>query len=201
MKRKRTTTNAQVPKPNAKFTSAYRAPRLGKNTWNIVDSFLLPKNENKFNEIHKSFSQFPTKYENISDHIKGRLFETGPFGWNWNVNWLFFKHFETDKIFAENVNEKNRLGWTALHYAAQLDEVEIAKAVIKAGVDIDAKSRFGITALHDAAIRNRLKIGQVLIEAGARLNIKYRNKTALEFAVYYNSGGFAEMLRKKMANI
>ena len=94
-------TNAQTK--NAKL----RTPLIKKDNWKTVDSFLLPQNEMKFNEIHKSFSQFPTKFENISEEIKGKLCRK-------EMNWIFFEHFETQKMFAKNVDEKTKNGWTAL---------------------------------------------------------------------------------------
>merc|ERR1712098_995452 len=173
---------------------------LAKNTWSTAHSFLLPQNEAKFNEIHKSFGPFPTKYENVSEKIRGRLFAT-------DTNWRFFTSFETDEMFAENVTEKNRFGDTPLHKAVFWADSEIAKAVIEAGVDIDAKDEFGMTALHLAVRRNDLEIGKLLTDSGARLNIRSgcvetpKFETALRHAVHFDHREFAEMLRKKMANI
>merc|ERR1712098_502304 len=111
--------------------------------------------------------------------------------------WRFFEHFETEKIFAENVTKKKDFGWTALHWAVRSKEFEIAEALIEAGVDLDAKDQFGLTALHLSVIYTDLKFGKLLIEAGARLNIKSRsNETALDFAVRGNHHEFAEMLQK-----
>jgi serine/threonine-protein phosphatase 6 regulatory ankyrin repeat subunit B len=110
-------------------------------------------------------------------------------------------------MFAENITETNRCAETALHRAVYWSDVEVAKAVIHAGVDIDAKDEFGLTALHRSEFGNDLKIGKLLIESGARLNIRsgcvYTPKfeSALKHAVYHNHHKFAEMLRKKMANI
>jgi len=204
MKRKRTA-NAQVREPKARRASPHSTPLLGKKTWNIVHSFLLRQTEQKLNKIQKHFSQFPTKYENISDDIKRRLYVVNnpKHSMYAKVNCRFFKHFETEKMYAENVTNKNEFGWTVLHYATQRSEVTIAKAVIEAGVNIDATTNVGLTALHWTAIRNDLQIGRALVEADADLNIKYeywQNKTALAMAVACNHNEFAEMLRKKMEN-
>jgi DnaJ-domain-containing protein 1 len=80
---------SQIQKSNEKL----RMFLLKKVIWSTVDGFLLPQNEKKFNEIHKTFSQFPTKFENISKK------EFGAKG----MSWVFFEHFQTQKIFAQNV--------------------------------------------------------------------------------------------------
>jgi len=223
MKKKRKTKSSPIRDPNARRASARRTPLVAKNTWSIVHGFLRPQNEQKFNEIHKSLSQFPTKYENISKDVKDKLRV------NKNIAWLFFKHKETQKVVAENITEKTNCGTTPLHVAVTVNEVEIAKAVIEAGVDIDAKPEDGLqlgmtplhlvairgsyavarvligagaqldfemTALHWAAILNYLEIGRVIVEGGADLNITWNSQTALEIAVKRNHGAFAEMLRK-----
>lgn len=193
MKRKRAERNSPTREPSAKRICAYSTPLLGKETWSTAHSFLLPQNENKFNKMHKSFTQFFTKYEDISDKIR-----KGDFGAVCK-NCLFFKHFKTDKIFAENVNEKYNFGMTALHIAANFNELEIAEAVIEARVNLNAKDIFGMTALHWAAIRNDLKIGRVLIEAGADLKINNGyGKTALEVAVQENHVTFVDMIQKNL---
>jgi len=90
---------------------------------------------------------------------------------------------------------------TSLHFAARMNEVKIASALIEAGVDINAKDDDGWTALHFAAGNDNLEIGKVLVDAGADLNIEsINNETALQFAERYNHGIFATMLRKKMKN-
>jgi ankyrin repeat protein len=188
MKRKHKQKKAKKRESNTGY-AVYKRHLLGKNVWNIVHSFIFLKNEKKFNEIHKSLSQFFTKYENVSDQIKKRLGEK-------SAKWLFFKHFETNEIFAEKVTERTKQGQTVLHLAAQMDEMEIAQAVIGAGVDIDAISGAidGMNALHIAALMNYMKIGQV--------NVKWNpdwgsGRTAREIAVLQNYKEFAEMLHKK----
>merc|ERR1712098_206243 len=167
------------------------------------------------NEIHRSFSQFTTQYENLSSKRKYLFYKSS--------NWKLFKHFETQKIYAEYVAENNKCGWTALHQAVALNDVEIARALIVAGVDIDEQTNTDAlvqsmqaktgwlhmgdhTALHQAAWFNRLEIGRLLVDAGANFNKKWdwgsayvnEDLTALQIAFNRNNGEFAEMLLKKM---
>merc|ERR1712098_626696 len=124
------------------------------------------------------------------------------------ISWFFFKHLETQKMFAQNFDEKTENGKTALHFAARTNKIEIAKALIEAGADIDAKDgEIGWTALHRAALNDHLEIGKVLVDAGADLKIetKYSHETALQIAerhhCAYHSGELAEMLRKKIEQL
>jgi hypothetical protein len=164
-------------------------PLLGKNTWNTVDDFLLPQSETKFHEIHKCFSQFPPKFKNISEEIKERL-DTH------ERSWFFFEHFETQKMFAQNVDVNDKSGRTALFCAAILDEIEIVQAVLEAGVDIDKTDWNGWNALHVAACFGHLEIGKLLIDAGADLKIETKRykETALQIAERFNHVAFVEML-------
>lgn len=203
MKRKLTTTKAKIREPNANFTSAYSTPLLGKNMWNIVKGNLTHQSEKKFNVIHKKFSAFPTKYKNISDDINESFFQFI----RQKMNWRFFKNLETQETYAENITEKATIcGWTALHCAVGTNEVEIAKAVINAGVNIDAKTELvEITALHYAAITNCLEVGRMLVEAGADTDINCtigdcEGVTAMEIALVKNHAAFAEILSKNTTN-
>jgi ankyrin repeat protein len=182
-------TKTQTKNANTKLRTAL----LKKDIWSVVDSFLLFQNEKKFNGIHKSFSQFLSKFENISEDVKKELGAK-------DVSWLFFEHFETQKIFARNVDEKTISKKTALHYATVRNKIEITKAVIEAGVDMDAKDNYGFAPLHYAAHGNLLKIGQMLVDAGASLEIKTEgsNETALKISLRYGDKKFPEMLCKKL---
>ena len=86
-----------------------------------MDGFSLPQSEKQLHEIHKSFSHFPTKFKNISGEMKEKL----------KQNCFFFKHFETQEIFAQNVDEKNERGGTALHCIARLNIIETAQMTTK----------------------------------------------------------------------
>ena len=74
---------------------------------------------------------------------------------------------------------------------------EVAKALIEAGVDVNAKDRWGRTALHCAAVYNHLQIGRMLIDAGADVRAKDEDKeTPLDCAK--RNPEFAEMLQEKI---
>merc|ERR1712034_86478 len=105
-----------------------------------------------------------------------------------------------EKMIAENVDDKDLWERTTLHRAASSNEIEVARAVLEAGVNIDATDYYG-TALHHAVLYGLLEIGKFLIDAGADLKIKTRHKhTTMQIAERYNRRAFVEMLRKAMKN-
>ncbi len=61
-------------------------------------------------------------------------------------------------IFAHgaDVNVRNEAGWAALHLAAELDQLETVKMLVKAGADIYARNKDGQTAL-DVAKKSDLE--------------------------------------------
>merc|ERR1712098_320513 len=148
------------------------APLLRKSTWKTGANFLTPGKEKKFNGSHKSFSGISSDHEyvDVSNEIIEELRSRG------KVPWLFFEHSESRKLFAENVDEKDRNGITALHCATFENLPQVAKALIETGVDVNAKNRWERTALHYAATFNHLQMGKMLIDAGADVRAEDKDK-------------------------
>jgi ankyrin repeat protein len=61
-------------------------------------------------------------------------------------------------------------GMTALHWAAQLDDVKLAKALLSAGASVKAANRYGVTPLELAAVNGSTAMVQLLLDAGADPN-------------------------------
>ena len=94
----------------------------------------------------------------------------------------------------ENINAKDRDGWTALIWASCKGDLEIVKLLVESGADIDAKDNDGWTALMRASWRGYLEIVQYLVEIGADINIKNKDgKTALDLS---DTEEIKEVLRK-----
>jgi len=134
--------------------------------------------------MHRKFDQFCGEYKDVSDEVKAKLEST-------EMDWLFFKDSETHKIVAGNVDKTSqttRFGWTALHRVAVCtdDQFEIARALIEAGVNVNARNSDFRTALHEFARYNDdddAKLARALIEAGAYVNARdNEGRTALHFA-------------------
>jgi ankyrin repeat protein len=55
------------------------------------------------------------------------------------------------ELTTQLVNEKDRSGFTCLHFAANGGQLEIIKSLIEMGADIDCRNKKGWTVLHSAA--------------------------------------------------
>ena len=70
------------------------------------------------------------------------------------------------ETFMMNINEKDLKLNTALHYAAINDDVDICKAILDHGAEIEAKNCYEETALHLAAGENSKNIVSLLLNFG-----------------------------------
>jgi|GEM_PF-2238518 len=99
---------------------------------------------------------------------------------------------------GDDVNAKNEVGFTALHYAAQSNEeyafpgtdtfnrsVDVMRYLISVGADINAKTNLGRTPLHQAAMSEvaDAAVLRYIISQGADVNAKCKNgQTPLDVA-------------------
>merc|ERR1719402_251419 len=109
----------------------------------------------------------------------------------------------------EDVNEAVDI-WTgvpALQKAAAFGLVEVSKALIEAGADVNKVNRaWGLfdTALFIAARIGRPRICEVLINAGADINMKNNEgygKTAIQVAMENNQNAVVDVLKKHGASV
>merc|ERR1719186_832598 len=95
-------------------------------------------------------------------------------------------------------------GLAALHKAALFGWVEVTKALIEAGADVNNMNRvWDGTALIIAAWIGRPKICEVLINAGADINMKNNESyglTALQIAIRYRQKAVYDVLKKHGAS-
>jgi hypothetical protein len=75
-------------------------------------------------------------------------------------------------LLGADVNEKNRQGWTPLHFATVRGKTDCAAVLIAEGVKLDERTGTLKTPLHLAADRGYLAIAQLLVENGATLSAK-----------------------------
>ena len=71
-----------------------------------------------------------------------------------------------------NPNTPGPDGTTAIMWASANDDVELVRALIKAGADVKLKNQFGTTALTEAAIVGSTRSIEALLKAGADPNTK-----------------------------
>ena len=85
-----------------------------------------------------------------------------------------------------DVNAKDMLNRTVLHYAALCGRKEIVEFLISKEADVNAKDVLNCTALHHAALYGRKEVVEFLISKGADVNVKdSSNRTALHYAALY----------------
>jgi hypothetical protein len=75
-------------------------------------------------------------------------------------------------ILGAKVNEANKSGWTALHYATVRNQEAVAKVLLKHGADVNALSKTNNAAIHYCAERDLTEIAKLLIDNGADLGIR-----------------------------
>ncbi|MEE6458563.1 hypothetical protein FKM82_000346 [Ascaphus truei] len=76
--------------------------------------------------------------------------------------------FKEEKV---NINARNNLNRTALHFAVAGNHVEALAFLLSHKARVDVADKHGLTALHLAAWSADLRIMQMLIKAGASQNV------------------------------
>jgi ankyrin repeat protein len=71
---------------------------------------------------------------------------------------------------SADVNAPQVDGTTALHWAAQHDDLEIARVLVKAGANVNSANRYGVTALNLACTNGNGALVEMLLDAGADAN-------------------------------
>ena len=100
-----------------------------------------------------------------------------------------------------NINQKDNIGQTPLHYAVFLDKPEICKYLIKQGADINQRNDEGETTLHLATSGGQQEICKYLIEQGADINEKNdKGETALHLATSQGQQEICKYLIEKGAD-
>ena len=66
-----------------------------------------------------------------------------------------------------DVNAKDNIGWTALHWVASKGNLEIVAALVKAGAEVNVTNKYGLTALQlaqhigdEISVKNAIEEGK-----------------------------------------
>jgi len=62
-------------------------------------------------------------------------------------------------------------GTTALHWAADRDDLPIAQLLVRAGANVNAASRYGVTPMYSAAVNGDAAMIALFLKAGANVNV------------------------------
>ena len=94
---------------------------------------------------------------------------------------------QDEPLWAFNMNDKDKRGWTALHWAASGGHSEALTAIIKEGIDMGILDTDGNSAAHIAAQSNHQAALEVLRQYGLDVNQKNRfNMTPLDYSNEYS---------------
>ena len=95
----------------------------------------------------------------------------------------------------EDLNFRDILGNTALHYLCMNGEYELAELLIIAGGIVEVENNQRITPLHAAAASGSIPLVRLLLEKGADINAQdIEDKTPLIYAISNGQQGIAEFL-------
>ena len=106
----------------------------------------------------------------------------------WNIREFFSDATSSEvseclKRGADPDAREKQGGGTPLHIGANQGRIEVVRALLGAGANVNARERDGWTPLHYAAIRGHTGIAKTLIAAGAGVNAKEEDGwTPLHFA-------------------
>ena len=96
-----------------------------------------------------------------------------------------------------DVNVRDSIGETPLHYAARWGHKGIAELLIANGADVNAKHDYGYTPLHWTANNGHKEVVELLIAKGADVNAKdNQGRTPLDVAIELKQTQIAALLRK-----
>jgi ankyrin repeat protein len=86
-------------------------------------------------------------------------------------------------------------GTTPLQVSVMEAQVGAARALLRAGVDVNARDLFGTSALHDAVLRGNLELTALLLEFGADpAAVDDSGSTPLRLATRTGHDALAQML-------
>jgi uncharacterized protein len=94
-----------------------------------------------------------------------------------------------------DVEEVDRGGRTALHYAASRGFLDIATLLIETDADVNAADNAGWTALHAAADASHQELVRLLLDRGAEVDAQDQNGNSPLSNAVYRSDGRGEIIR------
>jgi ankyrin repeat protein len=101
-----------------------------------------------------------------------------------------------------DINVKNNLDMSPLHYAVLGEHTETTTVLIKQGADINVKNNYGYTPLHYAAQKGHTAIVESLINAGAEKDAKNNyGYTPLHYAAQKGHTAIVQALIERNADI
>lgn len=162
---------------------------------------LNPQNLNQKEEISKPVNDI--EYQNFQHSLENGFSpnEIGHNGWTPFLLSVANGDKRLAELFIEygaDINVKNTLGRSALHFAIKYNFSDFVELLIKRGVDVNISEDCGYAKppIIEAAIEGNINIVEQLIKAGANVDVTDINKkTALNYAEENSFGDIAKLLR------
>ncbi len=113
-------------------------------------------------------------------------------------------HVELFNFLIENQSKIDftRYDTPCLVYAATKGNIQIVKALVKLGADVNAQDADGHTALYEAVTHKKFKVVKYLIQQGANVDVQYQHGfTALVFAIRFKSNKIFKVLLEANADV
>jgi len=118
--------------------------------------------------------------EHGKEVIPHYLFEVLAVGTDEN---LVLKHLEYFVSQGADVNARDTVHWSPLHWATLGGRVETIKFLVSKGADVNAKDKKDTTPLHNAAMIGHVEVVKFLVSQGADVNAQTdREETPLDLA-------------------
>jgi ankyrin repeat protein len=159
----------------------HQAVRSGQQE---IAEFLISKGAD-INQFAKSITEFaPFEFTPVTEAIRTH-------------------RFALLKFFVEkgaDLNKVTSLGESYLHYAALMNQADVAAYLIEAGLDVNIKKNGDLSPLHIAAVTGHEEVAKVLIAKGADLDSRSTDGgTPLHFAQAAGHDNIAVLLMSKGA--
>ncbi len=111
------------------------------------------------------------------------------------------KHFIEEDSASYYLVVADEYGYTALHQAADFNQLVIAKYLIEKGIDVNAKAGNNVTPIFIATYRNSPEMIETLLKAGADVNVKSaKGISSLTFAAGEGYADIVDILLKANAS-
>lgn len=111
-------------------------------------------------------------------------------------------HPEFLGIDIEEVDQRGALDSVLLHIASRMGKLDHIKALIDAGVDINARGDLDNTPLHDAALCGQAQAVALLLSLGADASLRNEfEQTALDVAVLGKKEVVCKAFRKNTGKV
>jgi len=196
---------------NKLMSPLHYAARLGSST--IVKLLL---NYGAERNLQDEKGNFPIHYASMHDDVDlFKLFveglEDSPINWTnamkqnslhiavWHSNTELVKFIlSLDKV---NINSKDKVGRTPLHYAARNGNLEIVELLIKYGAKVSSSSITNEEPLHEAVYKGHLEVAKFLLDKGAKVNSGSYRGYPIHMAIDKGDYDMLVMLIKEGADV